>query len=447
MQISLLKSNRLIKTYDTIRTSFWFVPCVIIVITLALCTMLIWLDTRVHLHDIPWLKFLYHANGDITRNLLTTIAGSVMTVVSITFSITMVALTNASSQFGPRLLRNFMNDSSTQTVLGTFIAIFLYCLALTRATDNFAQGEYLPGLAIAGASLLTLLSIFLLIYFIHHVATNLQADNIIDKVYRSLEANIESIFAEHKENESTEKYHAEVKEKVDAIKGCIKSQGSGYVQAINYASLTELMSQDNSYMKLLIAPGDFVTKGSVIIEHSDNALTDQQQEELLYYIILGAKRTPIQDPEFAILQLVEIALRALSPSINDPYSGIACIDKLSATLCNLTQRQFPSGITCDADGTPRLLFKTARFGALGDTAYDQIRQNARNNLAVQLRLIEGLIRIAEQASNKEHWDFIVQQKTLLEHDMEQQSLIGNDQSEASQRLNKLNNLIACSNYE
>lgn len=439
MQITFLKNNTLLKTYDNIRTSFWFVPCNIILLALVLCALLVWLDSVSSLANVPVLNFLYHSDPDITRDLLSTVASSIMTVVSITFSITMVALTNASSQFGPRLLRNFMNDSSTQTVLGTFIAIFLYCLVLIRVTDDFANGEHLPGLAIAGAILLTLHSIFLLIYFIHHVATNLQADNIINKVYETLQTNISSIFAEHKENEALQASQSTVTNKLNAAPA-IKSHSSGYVQAINYLELVELLEGRDAYMKLTISPGDFVTTNMLIGYYSGDA-SDSSLKQILNCISLGAKRTPIQDPEFAFLQLVEIALRALSPSINDPYSAIACIDKLSATLCHLTHQEFPIGVSCDGADQPRICFKTANFKGIANTAYDQIRQNAINHLAVQLRLLEGLILISEQASNEEHWDFISQQTNMIEHDLKQQSFIESDSREVQKRLSKLRSLI------
>lgn len=435
------RSNKLLKSYDIIRTSFWFVPCLIIFATLGLCGLLLWVDAHCNLERVTWLRFLYHADGDITRGLLTTIAGSVMTVVSITFSITMVALTNASSQFGPRLIRNFMNDSSTQTVLGTFIAIFIYCLVLAGATDNFVVSGHLPGLTFGGAILLTLSGILLLIYFIHHTAINLQADNIIDKVYESLHSDIQNIFAGYKDKESSFCSHEDVLNEIDTDAPQIRSLHSGYVQAIDYQRLAQLMKHNDLCMEVLIMPGDFVTEQKLIIKHSGTKLSKEEINEVLSCLTLGAKRTPIQDPEFAILQLVEIALRALSPSINDPYSAIACIDKLSATLCNLTHKRFPEGITCDSNDTPRVVFKTVSFKGLANSAYDQIRQHSKHNLAVQLRLLEGLILIAEQAREFKHWSLVEQQKILLEHDLKQQSLIGNDHKEAHDRLNKLNELI------
>ncbi|SBT17888.1 hypothetical protein MGA5115_02004 [Marinomonas gallaica] len=442
VQISLFPTNKLLKTYDTIRTSFWFVPCLIIFATLLLCSSLLWVDKNLHLQDIHWLNFLYHADGSITRDLLTTVAGSVMTVVSITFSITMVALTNASSQFGPRLIRNFMNDPSTQSVLGVFTSIFLYCLVLARATDNFAGGEYLPGLTLGGAILLTFSGILLLIYFIHHVAINLQADNVIDKVFETMQTNILHIFDEQRSNEAKNTSCKSIERPLKSAFTPIHIKRSGYVQAINYTSLTQILSSYDQCAELLITPGDYITSRMVVIHHSGDDPSPSQIESLLSCITLGAKRTPIQDPEFAILQLVEIALRALSPSINDPYSAIVCVDKLSTTLCNLLHKEFPQGIACDNEDKPRLIFKKASFESLANSAYDQIRQHANRSLSVQLRLLEGLCRIAEQAQNQKHWKFIRQQKNMLEHELKKRDFVDHDMQEINERITCLEHIMA-----
>ena len=442
MNLSFIKTNKLLKAYDTIRTSFWFVPGIIILSTTLLCFVLLWIDNEHHFDNISWLNYFYNLEGGIARALLTTIAGSVMTVVSITFSITMVALTNASSQFGPRLIRNFMNDPSTQMVLGSFTSIFVYCLILAGATDDFASGDYLPGLTFAGAIVLTTLGILLLIYFIHHVAVNLQADNVIDKVSTELETNIANIFNERKNEEQSHASHSTVLDNLDTSATLLKSTSSGYVQAVNYPALIQLMSNHESYLNILVTPGDFVVNDMIIMQCSHSDLTTAECDELISYITFGAKRTPLQDAEFAILQLVELALRALSPSINDPYSAIACIDKLTATICNLTRKRFPEGVSCDSNDEPRVVFKTATFSGIANSAYDQIRQHSTNNLAVQLRLLEALTHIAAQAKEAEHWKVIEQQKNMLEYELEQQVFIGHDQAEINERLSKLNTILA-----
>ena len=441
-----MKDTKVLKAYDMVKTSFWFTPCLILSLTILACASLLLIDLYSNLNRIPWLHFLYHADAGITRDLLSTVASSVMTVVSITFSITIVALTNASSQFGPRLIRNFMEDSSTQVVLGVFISLFVYCLILIRTTDDFANGAFLPGLTIAGAIAMTLFGILLLIYFIHHVSLNLQSDSVIDNVYQELLYSIGLIFKEHKQEEdkcsSTKKQHNNDPEQAeDAKRFEYQCDSCGYIQAINYANLTNLMSRLDGHLSISVNPGDFVVNRMVIMTSNIEKLSEEDRKILRASFTLGPKRTPLQDPEFAVHQLVEIALRALSPGINDPYSAIACIDKLTAIICDLTQKSFPEGTTYDENGIARVTYKTTSFRNLANIAFDQIRQFSKTCLAVQLRQLEGLIRVAEQANDSTHWSFIRHQKRMIEHELEQQNLLDLDKAETSSRLQSLNKLL------
>ena len=452
MLLSILKDTKLLKNYDAIKTSFWFTPCLILFLTITSCIILLFIDLYAGLDSVHWLAFLYHADANITRSLLTTIASSVMTVVSITFSITIVALTTASSQFGPRLIRNFMEDKSTQIVLGVFISLFIYCLILVRMTDDFAKGHFLPGLTFAGAIAMTLCGILLLIYFIHHVSKNLQSDNIIDNVYSELQCSINQIFKQQKKEEDTtsNKKSAITKPNIEselvspvnkreAIP--LKSPACGYIQTINYAHLTKVMEKLDGYLEVSVNPGDFVVNLMVTMNCHIKHLSKEDEKSLHNGFTLGPKRTPIEDPEFAVHQLIEIALRALSPGINDPYSAIACIDKLTAMICNLTQEHFPQGTTYDEDGIKRVSYKTTSFQNLANIAYDQIRQYSQTCLAVQLRLLEGLIRVAEQASLSTHWTFVRHQKQMIEHSLKQQNLIDLDKKEVTNRLQTLDELL------
>ena len=447
MPLSTIKNTNILKVYDAVKTSFWFTPCLILSLTILGCISLLLIDLYAGLNSLSWLNFLYHADASITRDLLTTVAASVMTVVSITFSITIVALTNASSQFGPRLIRNFMEDSSTQVVLGAFISLFVYCLILVRTTDDFAGGNFLPGLTIAGAIAMTLFGILLLIYFIHHVSLNLQSDSVIDNVYKELQDSINQIFKQQKEEEDTcssanknqSKDSTQTKNNRKQFK--FKSHSCGYIQAINYANLTDLMNKLNGHLDISVNPGDFVVNRMIVMTSDIENFSAEDEQRLHECFTLGPKRTPIQDPEFAVHQLVEIALRALSPGINDPYSAIACIDKLTAAICDLTQKNFPEGITYNENGIERITYKTTSFENLANIAFDQIRQYSQSCLAVRLRQLEGLIRIAEQANHATHWSFVRHQKLMIEHGLEQQQLVDLDRKEVSVRLQALSKLL------
>lgn len=301
MLLSIIKNTQLLKIYDTIKTSFWFTPCLILLSTLCACTLFLCIDLYRGFYRIGWLHFLYHSDADIIRTLLTTIAGSVMTVVSITFSITIVALTNASSQFGPRLIRNFMEDVSTQIVLGVFISLFVYCLILTRMTNYFANLSFLPSLTIAGAALMTLFGILLLIYFIHHVAQSLQSDHIIDNVYSELQSSIRKIFDQQKAKESCESQDIN-EPTAGTLPVSLKSPLCGYIQAIDYNQLTEWMTELDGHIEVIVAPGDFVVSRKITVLCDVKTLSTTDETNLHNCFTLGSKRTPIQDPEFAVDQ-------------------------------------------------------------------------------------------------------------------------------------------------
>jgi uncharacterized membrane protein len=301
--LSILKDTKLLKNYDAIKTSFWFTPCLILFLTITSCTILLFIDLYAGLDSVHWLAFLYHADANITRSLLTTIASSVMTVVSITFSITIVALTTASSQFGPRLIRNFMEDKSTQIVLGVFISLFIYCLILVRMTDDFAKGHFLPGLTFAGAIAMTLCGILLLIYFIHHVSQNLQSDNIIDNVYSELQYSINQIFKQQKKEEDTtsNKKSAITKPNIEselispvnkreAIP--LKSSACGYIQTINYAHLTKVMKKLDGYLEVSVNPGDFVVNRMITMNCHTKHLSKEDEKSLHNGFTLGPNRRP-----------------------------------------------------------------------------------------------------------------------------------------------------------
>ncbi|WP_416306176.1 DUF2254 domain-containing protein [Neptunicella sp. SCSIO 80796] len=434
------KRTQLLAALDKIKTSFWFIPSLLVVSALVAAVLFICIDRFSGLNQLDALHQVYQIKPDAARELLTTIAASMMTVVSIAFSITIVALTLASSQFGPRLIRNFMNDSGTQIVLGLFIANFVYCLSIVRAIDAFADADYVPGLSIVWCLFITLVSVFFLIFFIHHVAHSIQADNVIDDVYQELEQSVESLFPSS--HSSSELHNTAIDDDYGtqhfSHHSEIISETSGYLQAIDFKALIKLMCEHDAVAQIKIKAGDFVVKDMPMItlhhhEPVDNALTAQ----LRNCLTLGSKRSPIQDPEFAVHQLVEIALRALSPGINDPYSALTCVDKLTATLCLLTSKTFPQGGYLDQQGTLRLQYKSVTFSGIGNAAFDQIRQYSQTCLAISIRQLESLDKIVRQAKHAEHLDFVKRQATMIKQGLEQQQITDTDCQDYRQRLDHI----------
>jgi uncharacterized membrane protein len=198
---------------------------------------------------------------------------------------------------------------------------------------------------------------------------------------------------------------------------------SGYVQTIEHIALLALATEHKALIECIYYPGDYIVEDSVIaIIHSDSAINKKTVKQVSDLILLGAYRTPVQDPEFAIHQLVEIALRALSPGINDPYTAITCVDKLNSVLCGLTKRVFPARQHCDEAGQLRLVCKVLTFDDIARAAFDQIRQEATNNVSVTIRLLNSLNNLILFANTNEQKNFVISQTKMIDEQQSKQPL-------------------------
>ena len=359
------------------------------------------LDRDLHVESLRFYGFMYAVSPEGARSVLSTIAGSMMTVAGVTFSITIVALNLASSQFGPRLLRNFMEDRSTQFVLGTFVSSFIYCLLVLRSVYTVGQNTFVPSFSVTFAVILAFLNVGVLIYFIHHIATSIQADHIIATVSRELHRSIRRIFADEIKEESGNIIGpiAELqKENIAHFHThSLPSHDNGYVQAINVASLLHTAMKNELLIHSTVRTGQFVvTGGTLAVVSSEEELADNLIGQITEAFIIGDQRTSKQDPEFSIDQLVEVAVRALSPGINDPHTAIDCIDQLGSALCLLAGREMPGENRFDDEGKLRLVVKPFTFGGMLNASFDQIRQYGWKSVAVTIRLLEMLTMISGQ---------------------------------------------------
>lgn len=404
--------------WDALSSSFWFIPTLMVLCAILMAVGMIILDAKIDRETNSRLGVLYDVSPEGARTILTMIAQSLITVTSIAFSITIVVLTLASSQFGPRLLRNFMVDTGNQIVLGTFIATFVYCLLVLRIITSTKDVSFVPSLSVSFAVILAVINVGVLIYFIHHIAISIQADHIVTSVRNDLEKQIDKMFPKKWQGLYPEHVHnavPDIEEWFDKGHDIIATK-SGYLQVTDKESLLEISSKNNFIIKLRSSPGDFIIAGTALMTIKGLEDPDDKViiEKLIHCFFLGSQRTPEQDPEFAIRQLVEIAIRALSPSLNDPFTAMICIDQLSATLCQLTQRRFPSPFSYDDKGNLRLIEKPLTFSTLIKEAFDQIRLYGRTSLAVTLRLLGALTAMAKQAHTTEQREAVLRQATMIE---------------------------------
>jgi uncharacterized membrane protein len=387
------------KTWDRIRSSFWFLPTVMAGGAMMLAFATVALDTPA----TEWLTlnwgWTFTGGAEGASSLLGAIAGSMITIAGVVFSMTLVALSLASSQLGPRLLRNFMRDTTTQMVLGTFVATFLYCLLVLRTIRRADETIFVPHLSVTLGVLLAVVSVGVLIYFIHHVSVSIQANDIVARVAMELIEGIERLFPENIGREAsrilTEPPNADFLDTFDREARPIGSAEDGYLQFVDGDALMALAMQEDVVIRLERRPGDYiVATRPLALVWPGNRVTDQLMERVNAAFALGNQRTSGQDIEFAVNQLVEIAIRALSPGVNDPFTAMTCVDHLGSALCRLAQQDRPSPYRHDTQDQIRVMAPVFTFPDVTDAAFNQIRQYGRSSAAVAIRLLETIAEIA-----------------------------------------------------
>lgn len=393
---TLMKAS-LLKYWDSIRTSFWFLPSLMAFGAMLLAAGTITLDAAI---AGAWMaQFAYAGDADGAAEVMSTIAGSMITIAGVVFSMTLVALTLASSQHGPRLLSNFMSDKPNQVVLGTFIATFIYCLLILR-TIRGGEDPFVPHLSVTTGVLFALVSLGVLIYFIHHVAMSIQADEVIARVNRDLLRGIDRLFPTDIGQAQPGEASADSQPPAtfDQDAGTISANGDGYLQRIDPDKLLRLAMRDHLVLRLERQPGHYVVKDRPLVSvWPAHKITEALVTEVNNAMVLGHQRTAAQDLEYLLNQLVEVAVRALSPSMNDPFSAIVCVDRLGSALYRLAQREMPSAYRYDDDHQLRLITLPMTLPRLLDVAFNKIRHYGRTSVAVTERLLETFAILAEVA--------------------------------------------------
>jgi uncharacterized membrane protein len=381
--------------WDALSASYWFVPMLMLAGAYGLATGTLMLD-RSELGDgvLPWV---YGGGPDGARTLLSTVASSVITVAGVVFSITIAALTQASSQFGPRLLRNFMRDRGNQLVLGTFVATFMYCLLVLRTVRGQDDHEFVPNVAVTVGVGMAVASLCVLIYFIHHVSFSLQAPHVIARVAAELREVLDRVCPRAGRDTPSRGSAPEYAPPPGwgEAPAALVAPRAGYIQAIDLDTLVTIAHERDVVLRILRRPGHFVTRGEPLARVSPIGIIDRAcTAALLDAFIFGTSRTPEQDVEFAIDQLVEIAVRSLSAGINDPTTAMTCVDWLAVSLVLIAEAELPPSHRFHAKGELRVIADVPTFRGIVEAAFDQIRQYGRSSVPVTIRLLEAVGRVA-----------------------------------------------------
>jgi uncharacterized membrane protein len=411
---------KLLTLLETLRANFWFIPAIMAGGAIILAFGMIAIDQLFQDTSYADNGWIYGGGAEGARALLSTVAGSIINVTGVTFSITIAVLTLASNQFGPRLLRNFVRDRGNQFVLGTFIATFIYCLLVLRTIRGQEEVAFVPHFSTTLGVVLAVVSLGVLIYFIHHIATSIQAEQIIASVSHDLHEAIDHFFpekgdAEEREPPEENSNGSDRPDRLGLAPRAIEAAQSGYIQAIDIEGLLEIAIERDLVVQLVHRPGHYVVRRrDVALVWPGRSVDGEVVERINDAIILGSQRTQTQDVEFSLNQLVEIAVRALSPSLNDPFTAISCIDRLGSALCHVTERALPAHHYYDDQGTLRLLTVPVTFEGIVDAAFNKIRQNGRSSAAVTIRLLETISVIAAHTHDATHHAALLRQAEMIE---------------------------------
>jgi uncharacterized membrane protein len=397
---------RLRQLWIDVRASLWFIPGQIVLAAVAAAVGLVQLDLWIGADALERWPLLFGAGADGSRGLLTAVATSMITVAGVVFSITVVALSLTASQYTSRVLRNFMSDRTNQTVLGVFLGIFAYCLVVLRTIRGGDEGVFVPSLAVLFALALAFVAISVLIYFIHHIASSIQAAHILATAADETRRAADRLFPDAVEDaDRDEVVHAPLR----ADRRVVAATRSGYLQRVEYSDLEAYARERNITIQLERCVGEFVVEGTPLLSVVPaDCVDDAAVGPLRGSCTVGRQRTINQDVAFGIRQIVDIALKALSPAVNDTTTAVMCLDHLTAILVQLSSRCIvwpPTG----QDGQRRVLAPGPTFATLTRDALHQIRESASGNSVIAERLLRLLYLLAR------HNAAASRRRVLLDH--------------------------------
>jgi uncharacterized membrane protein len=403
---------------EALRTTFWVVPVVLIVAAGILFVVTYEIDLAAYHHHLrlPW--WVRTGSADAGREVLIGIAAAIITTVGVVFSVTILALTLASQQFGPRMMRNFIRDPGNQLTLGVFVATFVYSVLVLGSITTLPDGDFVPHLSITVSESLLLVDVAVLVYFIHHIAKSIQLPEVIAGIARDLDRAIDAEFpvvhqAGEKGGAGLAGVSADLVEKLGTQGAEVTAKQSGYLQFVSYSRLVEIAETLDAVIRLDHRPGHFVVAHRRLATVWPAGAADQVASALEKAHVTGPHRTLTQDPVFAIDQLVEIAIRALSSAVNDTFTALTCIDWLSAGLSEISSRVLDEGVYRGRTGKIRLIEFDPSYDRMVNRAFDKIRQAGRDMPAVIIRMIDALAHVAESTTSDRQRAVLTRQVEMI----------------------------------
>jgi uncharacterized membrane protein len=419
--------------WDRLKVSFWFAPLVMTVAAILLARAMNWIDMRIPNEMLADSHLVLSGSVSELRTLLVTIATTVLATAGVVFTLLTLPLSTVAAQYGSRLLRLFLGDRITQLVLGMFVGTFVYCLAAATSIPPVdvtlpiqPQG---PQLTATMGLLLMLATFASLILLVQHVSTMLQAPNIAAAAGAELLDVIGTeIPDEVRSGEDLSQTGQGAPEPLVETAGYpVRVRDTGYIQYVDPEYVLILARESDLVIRLLHKPGHFVWSGTVVaLVWPADRVDERLDEQIRHAFRLGNQRTPTEDVEYAVNQLVEMAVRAMSPAINDPFTAMTCLDHLRNGLALFVQQREEKPNLYDRDGRLRLVFEPVTFGGLLNAAFDMLRHASCDNASVLLHMLEVIDAIGQETKSPEARQKLLRHVGLIQAESQAGALIEED---------------------
>ena len=399
---------------EVLRTSLWFVPALEVAVAVALFAGTLAADRAAYHGAFTVPGWVISGSADAARQILTTVAAAIITVVGVVFSVILLTLTLASTQFGPRMLRNFIRDRSTQLTLGTFVATFVYAVLVLASIGVGSRGDFVPHISVTVTLALMVADLAVLIHFIHHTAVSIQLPHVIASIAADLaEAIREQGSGNPDPHPKTGPTAVELVARAEEGGAVLLAPVSGYLQFIKHQDLVRLATGADAVINLEYRPGHFVVRGQRFATVWPPEAAPLVRQVLGRAHIVGPHRTLSQDVSFGIDQLVEIALRALSAAVNDTFTALTCIDWLGESLCKIVVQWHPARVHRDDRGFIRVIAPEPSYDRLVQRSFEKLRQSSLGQPAVMIRLLDALARIMAETTSEGQRRVLLEQAEMI----------------------------------
>jgi uncharacterized membrane protein len=440
--------------WEALRTTLWFMPAVLILLGAMVFIVTFKIDVAAYFHQIQLPSWLRSGSSQSGRDVLIAIAAAIITVVGVVFSITILALTLASQQFGPRMMRNFVRDVGNQVTLGVFVSTFVYSVLALGSITIYPHGDFAPHLSITVAESMLLVDVVVLIYFINHIASSIQLPAVIAGIARDLESAVDTEFPvidddapplSAREASALLQQPTVLLATIEERGGVVFAAKSGYLQFVGYAQLTKIAKLVDAVIRLDYRPGHFIVAGRPVAKVFPRGAAQQVEKALAKAHVTGPHRTLMQDPVFAIDQLVEIAIRALSPAVNDTFTALTCLDWISAGLSRISGRELSEHVYRDEEGRVRLIGADWSYPKMTNRAFDKIRQAAHGMPAVMIRILDSLTAVVEATTTATQRGVLLRQGEMVLRSANESVTEQNDLDEIQSRFKRLQECVSMLN--